>query len=221
MPKDVAIVLNNGSVNSAVATALAAQKYRVVMLYIESTAGGRPRARQAYEAQVAHFKPYREHTLPMSFLGNLEGATITSAAETVDPRVAPTVTPLLVDLLPHLAVASRFAIHYASSAIYLGLRIGGHTDELAQATEFVQIWQEMLQLTCGQPELDVHTPLLELEAWQVIDVGVNLSAPFERTWSCSEEGPEPCWSCRTCRAREAAFQQAAKPDPLRSAVGRR
>jgi len=222
MPKDVAIVLSNGSVNSAVCTALAAQKYRVVMLYIESDAAGRPRARQAYEQQVAHFKPFREHALAMPFLGNLEGAAPMSAAvQAADPRVAPSVTPLLVDLLPHVGVAARFAIHYSASAVYLGLRVGGHADELAQATEFVQVWQELLQMTCGQPDLEIQTPLLELEAWQVVDAGSNVSAPFERTWSCAEEGPEPCWNCRACRAREAAFQQAAKPDPLRSPVGRR
>jgi len=42
-----------------------------------------------------------------------------------------------------------------------------------------------------------------------------VSTPFEKTWSCVEEGSEPCWACRGCREREAAFQQAGKPDPLR------
>ena len=35
MAKDLAIVLNNGSINSAVTTALASQKYRPIMLYAE------------------------------------------------------------------------------------------------------------------------------------------------------------------------------------------
>lgn len=72
-------------------------------------------------------------------------------------------------------------------------------------------------MTCGQPDLDVVAPLMEHEAWQVVDVGTNVSAPFDRTWGCTEPGPEPCWACRGCRTREAAFQQAAKPDPLKAA----
>ena len=87
--------------------------------------------------------------------------------------------------------------------------------ELAQATEFCQIWNEMLQIPCGLGEIELLAPLLELEPWQVVDVGFHVAAPFERTWSCLEETSEPCWSCRGCRGREAAFQQAAKPDPLR------
>jgi 7-cyano-7-deazaguanine synthase in queuosine biosynthesis len=215
MAKDLAIVLNNGSLNSAVATALASQKYRVVMLFGETGSRGSERAKAAYEQQVAHFKPYREHALPVPFLAALGGAG--PEAKATDPRMPVAVTPHLIDLVPMIGIAARFAAHYQTAALYVGLRVGGHGDELAQATEFVQIWQELLQMTCGQPELEVAAPLLELEAWQAVDVGCNVSAPFEKTWTCAEEGPEPCWACRRCRARDAAFQQAAKPDPLKAA----
>jgi 7-cyano-7-deazaguanine synthase len=80
------------------------------------------------------------------------------------------------------------------------------------------VWGELVQIPCGQPELDVVAPLLELEAWQVVDVGCQVAAPLERTWTCLADGAEPCWACRGCRARDAAFQQAAKPDPARRAV---
>jgi 7-cyano-7-deazaguanine synthase len=74
----------------------------------------------------------------------------------------------------------------------------------------------MMQLPCGLGELEFQAPLLELEPWQVVDLGFQVAAPLEKTWSCSEDGGEPCWACRGCRARESAFQQSAKPDPLRS-----
>src|SRR5579863_8612236 len=96
------------------------------------------------------------------------------------------------------------------------MRIGPGADELSQATEYFQIWNELLEMPCGKPDLEIQTPLLELEPWQVVDVGFNVSAPLERTWSCQETGTEPCWTCSGCRAREAAFQQAAKMDPLRA-----
>lgn len=212
MAKDLAIVLNNGSINAAVTTALAAQKYRLIMVYAE-TASGQQRIRSAYEQQVSFFKPYREHTLQMPYLAMV---ATPDRQQPPDPRIPQTITPQLVDLLPLVATAARFAIHYSASAIFCGLRVGARTDELAQGTEYIQIWQELLQMTCGQPDLEISLPLMELEPWQVVDTGCNLSAPFDRTWSCSEEGMEACWACRGCRAREAAFQQAAKPDPLKS-----
>ena len=93
--------------------------------------------------------------------------------------------------------------------------VSAQASELAQASEYVQVWNELIQMPCDQPELTLEAPLLELEPWQVVDLGFQVGAPFERTWSCVGEGPEPCWACRGCRAREAAFQQAAKPDPGR------
>jgi hypothetical protein len=212
MAKDLAIVLNNGSINSAVVTAMASQRYRPVMIFAETTAGDSGRKRAAYDQQVAHFKPYREYSVSIAQAG---GAPAQNLAAAADPRQGSTMAPQMLDLLPLLAVAVRSAAHHQAAAIYIGLRVGPETDDLAKATEFCQIWNEMIQLPCGMSELEIQAPLLELEAWQVVEVGFQVGAPFDRTWSCLEETSEPCGSCRGCRAREAAFQQAGKADPKR------
>ena len=55
----------------------------------------------------------------------------------------------------------------------------------------VQIWNELFQLPCAQPDLEMHMPLLELDPWQVVDLGYQVNAPFDRTWSCVEETADP------------------------------
>src|SRR4051812_12863040 len=70
MAKDLALVLNSGSLNSAVITALAAQRFRTIMVFAD-IAPGSARHRAAYDQQIAHFKPYREHTLAMPYLSLL------------------------------------------------------------------------------------------------------------------------------------------------------
>src|SRR5437763_1444795 len=162
MAKDLAIVLNNGSINSAVATALAAQRYRPIMLYGEVATQAGSRARAAYDQQVAHFKPYREHSVPMPFLAGMGGVS-QPGASAADPRQHAVAGGHLLELLPLLAAAARYAVHYQAAAIYVGLRVGPHADDLAHATEFVQIWNELIQLPCGQSDLETHAPLLELE----------------------------------------------------------
>jgi 7-cyano-7-deazaguanine synthase len=217
MAKDLAVVLNSGSINSCVTTALAAQRHRLVMLHAEI--GGQPggtRGRAAYDQQVGHFKPYREHSLPMPFLAAVQDPKSQAAALASDPRAqTANLGPQMIDLLPLISAAVRYATFYRASAVYLGFRVGGSGDELAAATEYTQVWNEMIQMPCGQRELEVITPLLELDAWQVVDVGYQVNAPLERTWSCLEESSDPCWACPACRAREKAFQQAGKVDPLR------
>jgi 7-cyano-7-deazaguanine synthase len=217
MAKDLAIVLNSGSINSAVATALAAQRYRLVLLHAEVGDGG-TRARAAYDQQVGHFKPFREHSLAMPFLATVRDPKSAAAALASDPRAqTANLGPQMIDLLPLIAAGVRYATFYQASAVYLGFRVGGSGDELAAATEYTQVWNELIQMPCGMKDLDVVMPLLELDPWQVVDVAFQVNAPLEKTWSCLEEGTEPCWACPGCRAREQAFQQAGKVDPLRVA----
>jgi 7-cyano-7-deazaguanine synthase len=216
MAKDLAIILNNGSLNSTVVTALAAQKYRPIMLFMETSVNGRPRSRMAYDQQVAHFQPYRDHVVPMRFLAQLESPAAANA-ELIDPRQTMALPLRLLELLPLVAAGVRYAAHYQASALYLGLRVGAAADDLTQATEYVQVLNELIQLPCTQTELEIVAPLLELDPWQVVDVGYQANTPLELSWSCVGQGSDPCWTCRGCRIREAAFEQAGKPDPLRAA----
>lgn len=212
MAKDLAIVLNNGSINSAVVTAIAAQKYRPIMVLADTATEQNGRMRAAFDQQVAHFKPYRDYSIPMSFTTAGKPQAETAFA---DPRQIAPLGPQMLDFLPLVATAVRLAAHHQTAAVYIGMRVGSGTEELTQATEYIQIWNELVQIPCGQPELEILTPLLELDPWQVIDTGINIGAPLDRTWSCVEESNEPCGSCKGCRNREAAFQQAGKADPLR------
>src|SRR3954469_6975087 len=111
MAKDLAIVLNSGSLNSAVVTAMAAQKHRTVLLHAELGQPAGSRARAAYDQQVAHFKPYREHTLAMPYLSGI-GAAAEQPANFTDPRQHTAVGGQLLDLLPLLSAAARYAVHY-------------------------------------------------------------------------------------------------------------
>ena len=214
MAKDLAIVLNSGGVNSAVATAISAQKYRLILIHGEGTGLSTPRSRVSYDQQTAHFKPYREHSISLPYL-SIFGPQQPTQPMVADSKHPPGTTAQMIDMIPLLAGAVRFAVHYGAARIITGFRVGGTGEDLAKATEYGQIWNELLQLPCGLTELEIDTPLLELEPWQIIDVGFSVNAPFDKTWSCLEEGTDPCWACRGCRAREQAFQQAAKPDPLR------
>jgi Queuosine biosynthesis protein QueC len=214
MAKDFAIVLNNGTINSAVATALAVQKFRPIMLHAESAQSPGPRQRAAFDQQVTHFKPYREISISLPIMT----ATNPDAANSVaDPRAATPLAMRLTELTPLIAIALRYSQTYQAAAIYVGLCVGPEGADLAKATEYFQIWNELIQLPCELTDVEVVAPLLELEPWQVVDVGFQVGVPFERTWSCLQDATDPCWACRGCRARESAFVQAAKPDPLRAA----
>ncbi|HEX8340727.1 MAG TPA: 7-cyano-7-deazaguanine synthase [Tepidisphaeraceae bacterium] len=213
MAKDLAIVLVSGSVNSAVAAAVAAQKYRPVFVYGETVKADQPtRQRLAYDALVAHFRPFRDHPVAMQLLAIQSDKLLAANA---DARAGGAVAASLAEAAALIGAAVPVAMAYDAAAIYLGLRVGAAHAELSAATEFLQIWTEMLQMPLGRTEMELSAPLLELEPWQVVDLGVQVSAPLDKTWSCHESHADACGSCRGCRAREAAFMQAAKIDPAK------
>jgi 7-cyano-7-deazaguanine synthase len=212
MSKDLAVVLCDGGLNSAVAATLAAQRHRLILLSADPGGGTGSRRRAAYDMLVGHLKPFREHSLAMPYLQWVKRSNPSGG---VDPRASTDVGPRLIELAPLIGIAARFAAHHAATAIYLGLRIGPLGTELTRATEYMQVWNELLQLPCGLPDLELNMPLLELDLWQVVDLGIQVGCPMDKTWSCDQDTADPCFVCPGCRTREAAFEQAAKPDPLR------
>ena len=100
------------------------------------------------------------------------------------------------------------------------MRVGSGTEELAQATEYIQIWNELVQLPCGQSELEILTPLLELDPWQVIDAGISVGARWIAPGAAWKNPTSPAGPAKAAAPCEAAFQQAGKPDPLRGVARR-
>ena len=64
----------------------------------------------------------------------------------------------------------------------------------------------------------LDTPLIGLQPFEVVKLGVRFAVPFEYTWSCHRT-PPPCGTCSGCKTRAAAFAQAAVVDPLLHPAG--
>ena len=60
----------------------------------------------------------------------------------------------------------------------------------------------------------VLLPFAKLDKSEVIRIGVELSVPFELTWSCYENRNVPCSKCYSCLLRSEAFAMAGVKDPL-------
>ena len=59
----------------------------------------------------------------------------------------------------------------------------------------------------------VWAPLLRLSKAAIIQKGVALDVPYEKTWSCYQGGRRPCGTCDSCRLRAEGFRAAGIPDP--------
>lgn len=57
-------------------------------------------------------------------------------------------------------------------------------------------------------------PFITFNKKDMMLLGSKLKVPFEKTWSCSNDGRRHCWECNSCRERLQGFEDAGLKDPL-------
>ena len=63
MAKTTAVVLSSGGLHSLVAAGLASREYRVGMLHLKDGRAAAKQAADAFDRQVAHFKPVKNWSI--------------------------------------------------------------------------------------------------------------------------------------------------------------
>jgi 7-cyano-7-deazaguanine synthase len=67
-------------------------------------------------------------------------------------------------------------------------------------------------------EIAVVTPLIRLKKADIVQLGVELGAPLDVSWSCYSGKTEACGLCESCVLRLRAFREAGAVDPIRYAA---
>ncbi len=62
--------------------------------------------------------------------------------------------------------------------------------------------------------VEIMTPLLHMTKSMIIEKGLNLGAPFEKTWSCYKGSTKACGKCDSCQLRLKGFNEIEKHDPI-------
>ncbi|MGQ9720394.1 MAG: 7-cyano-7-deazaguanine synthase QueC [Candidatus Jordarchaeum sp.] len=70
-------------------------------------------------------------------------------------------------------------------------------------------------------EMRVETPLIYRNKREIVELGTELEAPLEWTWSCYEGDEVPCGKCDSCLLRAKGFKEAGIRDPLLERLKRR
>ena len=215
MPKAPAIVLSSGGLHSLVIAGLASREYRVGLLHFKDGRASAKQAADAFDRQVAHFKPLRHWSIDASYFRHMSlppeaAGLVTSTGSDAQAALVP-----LRDL-QFLAIAAGFAQQFRASVILWGVQYEQRAaDALARSVEVVHVVNQLLELMAPESPILVKTPLMGLEDQQVIELGYQIGLPFNLCWSCQLPNNEnPCMSCPACARRTRAFRAAQLADPL-------
>ncbi|MBD5158864.1 MAG: 7-cyano-7-deazaguanine synthase QueC [Ruminococcus sp.] len=222
-----ALVLFSGGVDSTTCLAMAVEKYGAENVIALSIYYGQKHDKEIESSRkIADYYGVQLKTLDLALIfadstcSLLTGSdteipkeTYAEQLEKTDGKPVSTYVPFRNGLF--LSSASSIALSNDCSVIYYG----AHSDDSAGnaypdcSDDFNNAMNQAIYLGSGG-QLEIIAPFVNLTKADVVKKGLELSVPYELTWSCYEGGNKPCGKCGTCRDRIRAFELNGVTDPL-------
>ncbi len=213
--KPLAVCLVSGGLDSAVTVAIAKRDgFDAKFLFVDYGQKTQGRERKSAVSLAEHFQAISLDVVRLPWLRSFGGSglfrrdvSLTQANEKFE------YVPFRNSLL--LAVGVALAEVLGADRVYIG---STGSDRIApdNSPAFIEAFQRLTQLgTMIKTDIAITAPLIEMNKAQVIQTGVALNVPFEKTWSCHNASKLACGGCSNCRSRQAAFQSLGLTDPIK------
>jgi 7-cyano-7-deazaguanine synthase len=111
-----------------------------------------------------------------------------------------------------VSVAAGWAISQGCGAVAYAAHLSDWTIYPDCRLKFKSELGKALRL-CHFTPIELMAPFICMSKVEVVARGVELSVPFELTYSCYEGKEKHCGLCGTCTERKEAFKLAGVPDP--------
>jgi 7-cyano-7-deazaguanine synthase len=114
-----------------------------------------------------------------------------------------------------LAAAVSWGEVIKAGAIYIGAVAEDSSGYPDCRPEFYDAFQNVID-TGTKPEtlITINTPVIAMRKSEIVQKGIELSAPLHLTWSCYKESERACGNCDSCALRLRAFREAGATDPI-------
>ncbi|USZ68511.1 7-cyano-7-deazaguanine synthase QueC [Halorussus salilacus] len=114
-----------------------------------------------------------------------------------------------------LAMAVSYAEANDCSAVF----IGAHTEDFSGYPDcrpaFFEAFQRVVDTgTRDDTDIEIRAPFADLSKTDIAARGLELSVPYEHTWSCYRAEAPACGTCDACAFRLQAFQNLGERDPI-------
>ena len=221
-----AVVCLSGGMDSCVCATLAARDYDVYAVHFSY--GQRTEARELRSAEeVARIVGVKELLhLKIDLFRRIGGSALTDEAIAVPEAAADEAT--IGSEVPVTYVPFRNA-HFLSGAVSWAEVLGATTVFIGAVEQdssgypdcrpaYYDAFNQLIRTGTKEGEIRVVTPLIAMRKSEIVQLGVELGAPFHVSWSCYSGETEACSVCESCVLRLRAFREAGAVDPLPYAV---
>jgi 7-cyano-7-deazaguanine synthase len=214
-----AVVLMSGGMDSCVTAAIARQDYEIAALHASYGQPTERRELQSFHALVDHFGAVQRLTVRLDHFRAIGGSSLTDSGlpihdANLESREIPN-TYVPFRNAHFLSIATSWAEVLGARKIFIGAVWEDSSGYPDCRPEYYEAFNKVIRAgTRPTTDITIETPLIHLLKREIVKRGVELSAPFQLTWSCYRDSDVACGACDSCALRLRAFQQAGVEDPI-------
>jgi 7-cyano-7-deazaguanine synthase len=223
------VVLLSGGMDSCVCAALAARDTDAAALHISYGQRTEARERRAFFAVCERLGIHDKLIVRNEALRAIGGSALTDTSiavpdappqlTSVNPASVQTGNQIPVTYVPFrnahfLAVAVSWAEVLGAETVYIGAVEQDSSGYPDCRPAYYQAYNEVVRTGTKQGCIQIVTPLIALKKSRIVQLGLELGAPLDLTWSCYSREDRACGVCDSCVLRLRAFQEAGASDPI-------
>lgn len=223
MVKPKAITVLSGGLDSTVATTYFKDKYDIQAITFDY--GQRSARMEIQSARTICERLNIEHTvIELPWLANLGGSALTSDADVpklefdeLDEKEICDETARKVWVpgrnIVFTAIATSFAEGSGAEKIIVGWDLEEAVTFPDNSKEFLDAYNSVLEIGSIQ-YIEIEAPLIDKTKKEIVELGVEIDAPLDLSYSCYMGAEKHCGACESCMRRKRAFSSSDVVDEV-------
>ncbi|NMC60654.1 MAG: 7-cyano-7-deazaguanine synthase QueC [Candidatus Methanofastidiosa archaeon] len=213
-----AVVLLSGGMDSTVCTAIAKNEgYNIYVIHVNYGQRTNKKEMNCAKNLANYYNALDFKVINLDFLKEIGGSGLIDLSielpKSETQGIPPSYVPFRNSIL--LSLATAWAEVVGADAVYYGansIDFSGYPD---CRPSFFEAFQRLIDNgTKDETNIKLMTPLGYMSKSDIVRKGIELSVPFEKTWSCYTENDKACGVCDSCRLRLKGFKDAGEKDPI-------
>lgn len=220
-PKNLAIALVSGGMDSLVSAAIAHQKHKdLAFLHLNYGQKTEQKELESFHKIADHYgvpKEWRK-VVDVSFLNQIGGSSLTDPTMEVadyqgeSNEIPTSYVPFRNTHIVSMAVSWAEVI--GAKNIYIGAVEEDSSGYPDCRPKYYKALNELIKVGTKDGDIEVQTPIIDLKKDDIIQKALDLKAPLEYSWSCYQNEDEACGVCDSCALRLRGFQRLDIQDPI-------
>ncbi len=214
-----AIVAVSGGLDSAVATAVAAENHELALMHINYGNLTEKRELEAFHNIADYYKIEKRLVADIDHLRKIGTSSLTDKNIPVEDFTGKNIgIPLTYVPFRNaniLSIAVSWGEATGAASIYVGMMEEDSAGYPDCTEEFIEAFNQMIEIgTRPETKIKLIAPLIHMSKGDVIRKGIDLGAPFDLSWSCYKNEDKACGVCESCVLRLNGFKDAGMEDPI-------